>query len=61
MAPPSDAAVSAAELRAVFGKDAFRLIARSRLALPRAEKHYSKLKYKSTVFSFADLGGTCLL
>jgi hypothetical protein len=48
---------TAAELRAVFGKDAFRLVARSRLELPRSGKQYKQLKFTSSCFSFDDFGG----
>jgi hypothetical protein len=48
---------TAAELRAVFGKDAFRLVARSRVEMPRPGKQYKQLKFASPCFSFDDFGG----
>lgn len=47
---------SAAEMRAIFGKDAFKLVTRSRTAMPRPTKVYKCLAYESTQFSFADFG-----
>lgn len=55
------ASSDAAEIRAIFGKDAFRLVARSRLPLPRPEKTYECATYTSPVFSFADFGGAAVL
>jgi hypothetical protein len=49
--------VSIAELRAVYAKDAIRLVQRARQELPRAGYDYVVVRFSSTLFSSPDFTG----